>query len=163
MNNPARVKFWTFSMFAVLSNCPCQQCLLLKILDTITILTLLLLLHPLCLLPNFKDHCTGSSMIPHPTPLGTVCPLLFPSPSHPTLERLPQMPQKLLFPPYAEFWTSVGQIFGNSNIFKYIWTNIFICLNIRWFFPGQIYIWIFICDLFILTNIFGYSFVQHLW
>ena len=34
---------------------------------------------------------------------------------------------------------SVGRLFGYSNIFKYIKTNIFIHLNICWFFPRQIY------------------------
>ena len=61
-------------------------------------------------------------------------------------------------------------IFESIRIF---WTNIFICKNIHWFFMGQIYsdihswyfyhaeyIWIFICPISMVANIFGYSFVQ---
>ena len=38
-----------------------------------------------------------------------------------------------------ESQSSVGRIFGYSNIFKYIWTNIFICQNIHWFCLGRIH------------------------
>ena len=56
---------------------------------------------------------------------------------------------------------SVGRIFGYSNIFIYFQTNIFIRPNMRKFFQGK-YIRIFIRDLFMLKDIFGYSFVQYL-
>ena len=58
---------------------------------------------------------------------------------------------------------SVGQILGHSNIFKYIWTNIFIRQNIFADFFWCEYIRTFIRDVFILTNIFGYSFIHYLW
>ena len=65
---------------------------------------------------------------------------------------------------------------ANDLIFEYIiifWTNIFICKDICWFFLWRIYsdihswcfhhatyIWIFICPISMVTNIFRYSFVQ---
>ena len=54
------------------------------------------------------------------------------------------------------------KIFGHLNIFKdfgqtYSFAKIFVG-----FFYGES-IWIFICDLFIMPNTFGYSFVQYLW
>ena len=68
------------------------------------------------------------------------------------------------------------QSWANNQIFKYIrifWTNIFIRKNICWFFLDQInldiyswyfyhaeYIRIFIRPISMVTNIFGYSFVQ---
>ena len=65
---------------------------------------------------------------------------------------------------------SVGQMFGYSNIFKYIWMNKFICQNIGWFFLWTIkwdiysqsifpdeYIWIFIRPVSMVTNIFKFS------
>ena len=71
---------------------------------------------------------------------------------------------------------SPRQSWENDLICEYIqifWTNIFICKNIRWFFVGWIYsdihswsfyhakyILIFICPISMVTNIFGYSFVQ---
>ena len=53
-------------------------------------------------------------------------------------------------------WYSVGQIFGYLNIFEYIWTNIFIGQH------NHRFIWIFFRDLFIVTNIFRYSFFHFL-
>ena len=64
----------------------------------------------------------------------------------------------------------MGRIFGNSTIFEYILTNIFICLNIFFVCPGgiylDIYLWsiythyffgIFICPISIIANIFEFS------
>ena len=50
-------------------------------------------------------------------------------------------------------------IFGYVRIF---WTNIFICQIICKFFQGA-FIRIFIRDILIRLNIFGYSFIQYLW
>ena len=55
--------------------------------------------------------------------------------------------------------SSVGRILGYLNIFRQIYSFVSIFVD---FFQRK-YIWIFIRDLFILTNIFGYSFVQYLW
>ena len=52
---------------------------------------------------------------------------------------------------------SVQRIFGYSNIFEYLLTNIFIRLNIRGFFLTE-YIQTFTKDFFLLLNIFGHSF-----
>ena len=49
------------------------------------------------------------------------------------------------------------QIFGYSNIFEYLLTNIFIRSNIRGFLQSE-YIRTFIRDFFLLMNIFGHSF-----
>ena len=56
------------------------------------------------------------------------------------------------------FWVNV-LIFEYIQIFG---TNILIFQNIRKFLKRN-FICIFICDLFILQNIFGYSFVKYLW
>ena len=77
---------------------------------------------------------------------------------------------------YENGQNSPKQHGANNLIFEYIrifWTNIFIRKNIRWFFLGQIYsdihswyfyhaeyIQIFIRPISIVTNVFGYSFVQ---
>ena len=77
---------------------------------------------------------------------------------------------------YENGQNSPKQSWENNLIFEYIWifwTNIFIRKNICWFFLGQIYsdihswsfyhaeyIRIFIRSISMVTNIFGYSFVQ---
>ena len=77
---------------------------------------------------------------------------------------------------YENGQNSPKQSWVNNLIFEYIrifWTNIFIRKNIRWFFVGRIYsdihswyfyhaeyIRIFIHPISMVTNIFGYSFVQ---
>ena len=65
---------------------------------------------------------------------------------------------------------SVEQIFGYLNIFKYIRTNIFIGINVPWFFLKQIYfdinLWsiytdkyihLFLCPISMIANIFEFS------
>ena len=76
-----------------------------------------------------------------------------------------------------DYWQNgPKQSWANNLIFKYIrifWTNIFIRKNNCWFFLEQIYsdihswslyhakyIWIFICPISMVTNIYRYSFVQ---
>ena len=77
---------------------------------------------------------------------------------------------------YVNGQNSPKQSWANNLIFEYIrifWTNVFIRKNIRWFFLGRIYsdihswyfyhaeyIRIFIRPISMVTNIFGYSFVQ---
>ena len=77
---------------------------------------------------------------------------------------------------YENGQNSPKQSWASNLISEYIqifWTNIFIRNNIRRFFLGQIYsdihswsfyhakyIWIFIRPICMVTNIFGYSFVQ---
>ena len=66
---------------------------------------------------------------------------------------------------YENGQNSPKQSWENNLIFEYIWifwTNIFIRKNIRCFFIGE-FIRIFILDIFIMPNIFRYSFVQYLW
>ena len=55
-------------------------------------------------------------------------------------------------------WDEYSDIQIYSNIFRQIYSFVQIFVN---FFQGE-YIRIFIRDLFMLTNIFGYSFVQYL-
>ena len=67
-------------------------------------------------------------------------------------------------PKYENGQNSPKQSWANYLIFEYIqtfWTNIFNRKNICWFFLGRI-IWMYICDHFIMPNIYGYSFVQYL-
>ena len=56
-------------------------------------------------------------------------------------------------------WNKYSNILIYFNIFRWIYSFVQIFIN---FFQGE-YIWIFIRHLFMLTNIFGYSFVHYLW
>ena len=58
-------------------------------------------------------------------------------------------------PFFGKLWTSVGQIFGYLD--KYIHLSKYLLI-----FSEANILRTFIHDLFILTNIFGYSFVQYL-
>ena len=59
---------------------------------------------------------------------------------------------------------NIGQIFRYSNMFVFLGQIYsFIPKNICWFFFLIKFIWISIRDLFIMPNIFRYSFVQYLW
>ena len=60
---------------------------------------------------------------------------------------------------YLAVWDKYLDIWIDSNIFRQIYSFAKICGD---FFLGE-FIWIFICDLFIMTYIFWHSFVHYLW
>ena len=72
------------------------------------------------------------------------------------------MSRKVFFPSGKAIWNRVWRISPNIWIFKYFWSKyLFRYLFVSFF--GYEYIWIFVCVIFLDTNIFGYSFVARFW
>ena len=64
---------------------------------------------------------------------------------------------------HQRLFDSVWDEYSNIRIYWNIFGRIYSFAKIFVIFFLSKFIWIFICDIFILTNIFGYAFFHYLW